>query len=612
MRVLLLLMPWANPSFPNLAIGLLKAVLDREGIPADTLHANVLAADALGDPELYDAFSTDLASELVFAPLYRGGSRQDAADALAERLSPAELGPDGDSHRFLHTINWAERLIETLTTEVPWQHYDVAGFSLSFQQTMASLALAKRVKAEHPHVHILFGGASCDGDMGPAMLRSFPEVDYVFVGEADSHIAAVIREIRSRESSSQPVSTPGLATRVDGDKISHNGTAPFTRDLDSLPLPSFDEYFQLLERLANPWIRPRLFIEHSRGCWYGEHRACSFCGLSEMTYRRKSAAVAREEILALARTYRMSDFYMSDNILDFRYFKDLLPELARLRHDDGYDLTLFYELKSNLRESHVQMLAAAGVAMVQIGIESFDDHVLSLMQKGSTAIMQVQALKHLYEQRIHPVWNILHDNPGERPEDYDRMAELFEAIDCLPPPAPGHIGPMVLQRFSRYWRDPSAFGLREVRPDPVYREMFPSPTVDVAELACFFQYDHDQQNDHALDAARKRALSAVDRWRERFRPYSLTYERGPAFVRIVDRRDGGQRVSVLTGLEQNIFEICRWARGRRTVHKQVNGRASPEAVDDVLKDLVDRRFLLHASADSFLSLPVRNRLGALA
>ncbi len=70
-----------------------------------------------------------------------------------------------------------------------------------------------------------------------------------------------------------------------------------------------------------------------------------------------------------------------DNILPHEYFKTLLPELKRRQ----LGVTLFYEIKANLKREQVELLRDAGVAALQPGIESLSTPVLRLMRKGTTA-----------------------------------------------------------------------------------------------------------------------------------------------------------------------------------------------------------------------------------
>ena len=54
---------------------------------------------------------------------------------------------------------------------------------------------------------------------------------------------------------------------------------------------------------------------------------------------------------------------MVDNILDMRYFRDLIPALA----EESADLHLFFEVKANLRKDQLQALANAGIRVIQPG-----------------------------------------------------------------------------------------------------------------------------------------------------------------------------------------------------------------------------------------------------
>ena len=47
----------------------------------------------------------------------------------------------------------------------------VVGFTTTFHQTCASLAVARRLKALPDPPLVVFGGANCEGEMGVQMLR---------------------------------------------------------------------------------------------------------------------------------------------------------------------------------------------------------------------------------------------------------------------------------------------------------------------------------------------------------------------------------------------------------------------------------------------------------
>src|SRR5208282_1767562 len=197
-------------------------------------------------------------------------------------------------------------------------------------------------------------------------------------------------------------------------------------DMDRLPDPDYGDYFAALGRSSlGPRIKPALLIESARGCWWGAKSHCTFCGLngSTMAFRAKSAQRVYAELVRQKSRYGIGRFLAVDNIMSYHYFRDLLPMLNE--HNPG--VSLFYEIKSNLKRDQVELLRDAGVLAVQPGIESLSSHVLRLMRKGVTAIQNVQLLRLCREFGIEIAWNLLYGFPGETPEDYVETAQIIAA-----------------------------------------------------------------------------------------------------------------------------------------------------------------------------------------
>ena len=68
----------------------------------------------------------------------------------------------------------------------------IVGFSTVFQQNVASLVLAKILKARDPSLTIVFGGGNCDGPMGAALHECFPWIDVVVRGEGERVFPEVV------------------------------------------------------------------------------------------------------------------------------------------------------------------------------------------------------------------------------------------------------------------------------------------------------------------------------------------------------------------------------------------------------------------------------------
>src|SRR5262249_21607429 len=150
-----------------------------------------------------------------------------------------------------------------------------------------------------------------------------------------------------------------------------------------------------------------------------------------------------------------------DNILAIDYFDRALPQMANLPKK----LSVFFEVKSNLKRHEVESLAAAGIRWIQPGIESFDTRILKLMRKGVTGAHNVQVLKWSRQFGLRMSWNILWGFPGEQDEWYVEMASWIDLIQHL---QPANAVRLRFQRYSPYQRDAEQYGLK-LRPAPLFR-----------------------------------------------------------------------------------------------------------------------------------------------
>ena len=321
--------------------------------------------------------------------------------------------------------------------------------------------------------------------MGRELHRAFPFVDYACSGEADATLPALVDalELPPTRRRRRLRSIPGLVFRDRG-ATEHSGPATPIEDMDSLPLPAFEDFFCARQRSpAASQLPPTLLFEGSRGCWWGAKQHCTFCGLNghSMGYRSKSPARLIDEIAILVKRWPCPTIEAVDNILDMGYFDSVLPALERL------DLPgpMFFEVKANLKRHHVAALARAGITRIQPGVESLSDHVLQLMRKGTSGLRNVQLLKWCREYGVSVDWNLLYAFPGETDADYLAIAALLPRLRHLQ--MPGACGPIRLDRFSPYFERPEQFGIAAVQPMPVYRFLYPLAGLRLHDVAYYFE-----------------------------------------------------------------------------------------------------------------------------
>jgi ribosomal peptide maturation radical SAM protein 1 len=581
--VILVCAPFFSVVRPALGISLLKAALRERDIPCAIRYLNLEFADEIG-PGFHEsaatgAANTFLVGEWIFAPLVN----QHTVPSMDERYRQELKRLYSAAHlEQLEGIRAAARsFVEVQAQRLAEACPLIVGFTSSFQQNCASLAIARRLRELNPDIVVCFGGANCEGPMGKALLEAYPQIDYVFSGEADrtfpdfAECLVERRTYRSRE---------GVLSRNSGSQhplpILSAGVAGSDRikDLDALPYPDFSDYFETLRGTAyHRRVNPALVFESSRGCWWGAKKHCNFCGLNggQMAYRTKSATRVLAEIESLSGTYSTRNFLAADNIMDMKHIETVFASLTP--RDDGP--RFFYELKSNLSRRHLETLARAGVNWIQPGIESLDDDLLHAMQKGVTALQNIAVLRNCIELGMRATWTILYGFPEETAEQYRRMRDLAPLLEHLEPP--NGCVPIRLDRFSPYFERARDFGFRDVKPVWAYSGVYTLPDETLANLAYYFEDRAGEPISYVDDLAAR-----VENWNRSWMlapepPVLRSSDFGFA-LRIEDTRSCSvQRWRCIQGLDSLTLRAFREPRSIRAVLSEL-GPPAAEAFDRLI------------------------------
>jgi ribosomal peptide maturation radical SAM protein 1 len=611
MKIALVNVPWARIHVPSLQCGLLKSELRQSGHEVDVYYPNLELAARLG-ADKYKRICGVYAQHNFLGEWLFGtvafGLRTDDREYLSRsgvRGALDEAKISGDEALLLRE-EILPAWIDELTEQNPWQSYELIGFTSTFQQNVAALGLARTVKERYPGVITAFGGANFQGEMGMEYMRTFPWIDYAVLGEGD----IAFPELVSRLAGQRRVSdVPGVCFRTDGE-VAAVPAEPI-KDMDAVPVPDYSDYFRVLSRLGRRQALGdsvvRLMYESSRGCWWGAKHHCTFCGLNGigMSFRSKSPDLVLAELRELAGTYRTPYLDAVDNILDMSYLTSLCTRLG----DEAWDVELFYEVKANLSPDQLQMLKSAGVTEIQPGIESLSTHILQLMRKGSTQMINLRLLKWARYFGIYAGWNVLTGFPGETDEDYERQIDLIPSLYHLHPPE-GQC-PVLLERFSPYFDDRS-FPIHDIRPMTEYSYVYP-PGVDLGKIAYFFDYT---ATGTASQSVIERLSAEVKKWQEKWRADErpvLQYKRGPGWLQLVDTRESS-RQTVITGWRAPLYEFCgeraRTLGGIQEFTDSLPGqRVDSAQIQDFLANCVGER-LMAQEDDQYLSLalPAGRRL----
>jgi len=607
--IALLSPPWPLYTRPSIQLGALKAIV-RSRFPhvaVQAHHAYLAIAAAIGYA-LYQGVSerTWLAEAVYGALLYpeqRPGMtrlfrREAAGNPLLRRTDFEQL------------VSRVQEATEAWLAAVDWRPLRMVGVSSVLCQLTAGLYFIRRLRALHPGLTIVVGGAAFNHRSAAAALEVFPEIDAVVCGEGELPLCHLVQHhvVERRPIADVPPARGVVRRGGDG---AHEADQGFYQleNLDHLPLPDFEDYFTTLSGL-DPSRRffPTLPVEVSRGCWWqrespaGESGGCEFCNLNLQWkgYRAKSAGRVVSEIDQMTRRHRLLAVAVMDNVLP----KESTAEILRGLADLNRDLSIFAEIRATTPLIELKLMRAAGMHRVQIGIEALSTRLLHKLRKGTTAIQNLEVMKHCEALGIANLSNLILHFPSS---DEDDVAETLHTMQFAGPFRPPKPVRFWLGLGSPAWRHAEAHGLNRVGNHPHWARIFP-PWI-FRRLPFMIQaYQAGAGHQHRLwrpvrDRLRTWTKTYDDLHRGTPREPILSYRDGGDFMIIRERRPDGDAVTHrLEGSSRQIYIFCSHHRS----HPRILANFSTLPADKITSFLrmMTAQKLMFSESDHFLSLAV--------
>jgi len=291
---------------------------------------------------------------------------------------------------------------------------------------------------------------------------------------------------------------------------------------------------------------------------------------------------------------------MADDIMDYKYYDTVLPQLAK----EKTNVSILWELKVNITKEQMAILSNAGVHRIQPGIESLGDQTLKLINKGTTLLVNISTLKWAKEFDVQAHWNIIYGFPGEDYLEYEKVIKLIPLLYHLNPPfGYSHVR---FERFSSYVKDPAYFGIKSLKPSKVYNYIYHRfGRDDINNIAFYFdaEYeDHSKKYEESL-------LKAIEKWKSRTDAVLDVYSYDN-LIKIVDTRDlKEKREFSFEGLRSQIYLLCDDAKSVSSLLNvpEINQNAGEEEVKVILEDFVKEGLMIE-SKGRYLSLAVMRQL----
>ena len=605
--VVLVQMPqtWLNPS---LALGLLKADLNREGISNETIYASHHYIDFIG----YDLYKEAVihldyirnAWEMLFAPMTDFTPMESALSVIKKICDKQGVMYAGNRNTFSSAelfekieemwpklLEVSEAFIEYEAKLILERKPKIVGCSVMTQQRNASFALCKKLKELDPDIVTIIGGGCCTGETGPAYVSTVPSLDYVFSGEGDGALGKGCALIMAGKRGELLKTHPEFLVP---------GAPPVNRaieDLNTVPIPDYSDFFeQIKEDDFENGDSSIIVMESSRGCWWGQKHRCRFCGLhsceESLRFRKKTDERIWSEIKHLRDTYGISEFYFSDCILDMEFIRRLPLDPP----DDRKGIKILVECKSNLKDIHMRALKVNGFIRVQPGIESLSDDILKLMSKGAAVIDQLACLKYARKYGVRLYWNILFGIPNEKKEWYDDMLSLMSHIRHFQPPT--SVQNMMLVRNSVFLEEHDRFGLHTINTQIHERACDPNP--DFTEKTALIFESPEMVTVTGIEAL---LMKEVDQWWRDFETgKNLIYVRYDDCTVVRDTRGGGmKKVFRFKGAEREILDLTAETASENKLLENLSQRYEEKEIRQAL-ELLERNWIIYRKKGRILSL----------
>lgn len=410
---------------PNVNLGIMQAYLKSKGIRVKTFHFHLEFLPFISghNPKLWENFLRGsekfgieyMGLDYVFASLLFEDMYESSKNLFIERLESIGLTiQDFENMRVL-----AEAFINSAFSRVNGYISDakLIGFSCSHYQLSSSLLLCSKIKRVRPDILTVFGGKDCTGAFAYELMKNIDYVDYTGISECEITVDSLIEHINDKEKKIYNV----LFRNEDG-TIQKSESKP-NKWLKTLPFPQYD-----FEDFTLPIDEIILPLEFGRGCPW---KKCTFC--PDQSYNIICQTKSPDYLKAEIKYYQdISKDLRNFFILDSDALKDKKSILDLSEYLQGKNLVFHYgEFRAERMDREVLMaLLKFGkwATPFQIGIETFSDRILVMMNKGVTVLKNVEVLKAVAELNVPVQFNLFTCYPGMTIQD---MFENNNTMDLV-------------------------------------------------------------------------------------------------------------------------------------------------------------------------------------
>lgn len=293
-----------------------------------------------------------------------------------------------------------------------------------------ALRWAEKIK-KHLSIPIVLGNAHATFHPEECLKNKW--IDYIIRGEGELSLLELIHMLEGEKDFSTVL---GLGYKESNGNIKINPLRPLIEDLDTLPFPDKDLYYNSM-----PYLNHGYTTMSGRGCPY----RCTFCdnntGMklykkeiekTKKWARRHSPQYVVNEILWAKEKYNIKHVRFNDE--DFSFDKNWLREFCPLYKEKVGIPYFAWVYPNTIDDEMASLLAESGCDAVEMGIQSGAQHLRKEILHRNTKDEQIFiAMKALKKFKIKTTVDIIIGLPTETQKDLNATVRLLAEA------APWHI-----------------------------------------------------------------------------------------------------------------------------------------------------------------------------
>jgi hypothetical protein len=346
---------------------------------------------------------------------------------------------------------------QRLSSDPGFDQSDCFGISIVYDHQMAhALWLARALKQQWPEKLVVLGGTSVSQYFKymkdkSRMKRFFDLCDAIVVGEGETAICQI-------------ADSEGERTKI----AAACNTITYNRERDQLRFP-FTIHYENLPALGTPvykhpwplYLSPERGINYAptRGCYWNR---CTFCDYGLNTEKPTSPWRERriDQVIAdlqeTVATEKVKYVYFAVDVMAPGYLERLSDAILDARLDIRWGAEMRME-KIFLPE-RCRKMARAGCVCVSFGMESGNQRILDLIDKGTRVQYMGQTMKNFAEAGIPVQLMAFKDFPTETESEKEDTLEFVKSHRKYW--STGGIGAFVLTGTALVARNPEKFGIK--------------------------------------------------------------------------------------------------------------------------------------------------------